>query len=58
MCGGRQSCFPVLGFNDFEIGTCEQIPQDLPIVWLILDHQNALAHHWPTCASTRTGMVK
>src|SRR6266511_2231986 len=41
----------VLGFDDLEIGAREQIPQDLPIVFLILDHQNAL-HDGPTCAST------
>jgi hypothetical protein len=48
----------VLGFNDLEIGAHEQIPQDLPIVWLILDHQDALAHACNACASTRTGTLK
>src|SRR5262249_27234376 len=48
----------VFGFDDLEISAREQIPQDLPIVWLILDHQDALAHYCPACASTRTGSVK
>ena len=48
----------VFGFDDLEIGVREQIPQDLPIVLLILDYQNALAHDFPACASTRTGSVK
>ncbi len=53
-----QSCLAILGFDDLEIGVCEQIAQDLPIVFLILDHQDALAHDGPACASTRTGSVK
>ncbi len=35
-----------------------QIPQELSVVLLILDDQDALAHAWPVCASTRTGTVK
>ena len=31
-------CFAILGFDDFEIGVREQVPQDLPIVLMILDH--------------------
>jgi hypothetical protein len=50
--------FTVHGFDDLEIGARQQVPQDLPIVRLILDHQNALAHACPVCASTRTGRVK
>jgi hypothetical protein len=48
----------IRSFDDFEISTRQQIPQDLPIVLLILDHRDALAHGCPTCASTRTGTVK
>jgi hypothetical protein len=48
----------VHGFDDFKIGAREQIPQNLPIVFVILDHQDALAHNCPTCASTRAGTVK
>jgi hypothetical protein len=40
----------VLGFDDFEIGTREQIPQNLPIIFLILDHQDAPAHDGLACA--------
>jgi hypothetical protein len=57
--GGRsQSSLAVFCFDDLEIGVREQIPQDLPIVLPILDHQDAFAHYCPTCASTRTGSVK
>src|SRR6266487_1527142 len=52
------SVLAVHGFDDLEIGTGEQIPQDLPIVFLILNDQDALAHGCPTCTSTRTGRVK
>ncbi len=31
-CRRSQSCLTVLSFDDLEIGACEQIPQDLPIV--------------------------
>src|SRR6266536_1303083 len=48
----------VRGFDHLEIGAREQILQDLPVVFLILYHQDALAHGWPACASTRTGSVK
>ncbi len=53
-----KSCLAVFGFDDLEIGAREQIPQDLPVVLLILDYQDALAHAWAVCASTRTGSVK
>ena len=55
---GRQACFTVLGLDDLEVSACEQVPQDLPIVLLILNDQDALAHDCPACASTRTGTVK
>src|SRR6266536_74882 len=54
----REPCLAVLGFDDLEIGACQQIPQDSPIVFLILDHQDELAHGGPAWASTRTGRVK
>jgi hypothetical protein len=45
MRGGRgKSRFSVHRFNNLKISAREQIPQDLPIVLLILDHQDALAH--------------
>src|SRR6266487_4857213 len=53
-----QPRFAILGLDDFEIGIREQIPQDLPIIFLVLDHQDALAHDGPACASTRIGRVK
>jgi hypothetical protein len=54
--GGDKPRLTVLGFDDFEIRARQQIPQDLSIVLLILDHQGALAYD--ACASTRTGKVK
>jgi hypothetical protein len=53
-----KSRLAIHGLDDLEIGAGEQIPQDLPIVFLILDHQDALAHHAPACVSTRTGREK
>ncbi len=53
-----QARLAVHRFDHLEIGAREQIPQDFPIVFLILDDQNALAHDCPACASTRTGSVK
>src|SRR6266536_6480357 len=50
--------FTVHSFDDLEISARQQIPQDLPIIFLSLDHQDALAHYCPACASTLTGRVK
>jgi hypothetical protein len=46
---------PVFSLDHLEICAREQIPQDLPIVFLILDHQDALALDGPDWVSTRTG---
>jgi len=54
----RKPRLAIFGFDDLEIGAREQIPQDFPIVFLILDHQDALAHDGPACVSTRTGREK
>src|SRR5262249_38137045 len=51
-------CLAIFSLNDLEISAREQIPQDLPIVWLTLNHEVALGHCYPVCASTRTGSVK
>jgi hypothetical protein len=48
----------IYGFDYLEISAREQVSQDLPIVFLIFNHQDALAHDCSTCASTRTGNVK
>jgi hypothetical protein len=55
---GSEPRLTVLGFDDLEIGARQQVPRDLPIVQLILDYQNALAHDCPDGASARTGTVK
>jgi hypothetical protein len=57
-CDCGKSGFSVRCFDDLKLGIRQQIPQDLPIILLILDHQDALAHDFPACASTRTGSVK
>src|SRR5262249_15732691 len=51
-CRRCKACLAVFGLNDLEISAREQIPQDLPIVWLILNHEDALGHCYPVCAST------
>src|SRR5215469_15003662 len=43
--------------RDFVIGAGEHIADDLAIIRLILDNQNALAHAGSTCRSTITGSV-
>src|ERR1051326_4728262 len=48
----------VLGLDHLVSGAAEQIAQDLPIVLLILDHQDALAHGTSACCATATGSVK
>src|SRR6266487_5441347 len=53
-----QARLAVHRFDHLEIGAREQIPQDFPIVFLILDHQDALGHNCPAWGSTRTGSVK
>src|SRR5262245_43696063 len=45
----------VLGLDQFVAGVAEQVAQDLPIVFLVLDHQYALAHVGLACCSTSTG---
>jgi hypothetical protein len=47
----------VLGFRDFVIGAGEHIADDLAVIRLVFDHQNALAHTASTCRSTTTGSV-
>ena len=41
-CRRGKPSLAVLGLYNLEIGAREQVPQDLPIVLLILDHQDAL----------------
>jgi hypothetical protein len=53
-----QPTLAIFRFDDLEIGARKQVPEDLPVVLLILNHQNALAHDCPVCASTRTGSMK
>jgi len=50
--------FAVLSLCDFVIGASKHIADDLAIIRLVLDHQNALAHAASTCRSTMTGSVK
>src|SRR5262245_37816056 len=48
----------VLRLDQLVTGVTQEIAQDLPVVHLILDHQDACAHQCPTCFSTLTGTVK
>src|SRR6516165_5871073 len=43
----------VFGLGDFVIGAGKHIANDLAIILLVFDHQNALAHAASTCRSTR-----
>jgi hypothetical protein len=39
---------PIFGFYDLVSGVRQQIPQNPPIVLLILDHQDAFSHDGPS----------
>ena len=54
-CGKR--LLAVLGFRDLIVSRGQHIANDLAIVRLVLDHQDALAHTGSTCRSTITGRV-
>ena len=54
---GRQRLLAVLGLDHFVVGAGQQIAEDLPVVLLVLDHQNALAHGGLACCSTLIGSV-
>src|SRR5262249_37026663 len=53
LAGGKlDRLLPVLGFDHFESSVCKKIAEDLAIVLLILDNQNAFLHVCPACCST------
>ena len=52
---GGQRLLAVLGLDHLVAGAGQQIAQDLPVVLLVLDHQNALAHGWPRLSFDRDG---
>src|SRR6516164_8272900 len=54
---GGERLLTVLRFGDFIVGTGKHIADNLAIIRLILDDQNALAHAASTCRSTTTGSV-
>src|SRR5215510_15294086 len=54
----RGRLLAVLRLGDFVVGRGKHIADDLAIIRLVLDHQNALAHAASTCRSTTTGSVK
>src|SRR5262249_44784536 len=54
---GGERLLAVLGLGELVAGVAEQIAQDLPVVFLILDHKDVPAHDCPTCCSTLTGSV-
>src|SRR6516225_11622966 len=45
------------GLRHLISGTAQEIAEDLPIVLLVLNYQNAFAHAASTCRSTFTGRV-
>jgi predicted TIM-barrel fold metal-dependent hydrolase len=53
----RQRLLAVLRLRDLIIGWGQHIADDLAIVRLVLDHQNALGHSGSSCRSTITGSV-
>src|SRR6516165_1577818 len=57
LCYGGERLLTVLRLRDFVVGRGEHIANDLAIIRLVLDYQNALAHAASTCRSTITGSV-
>src|SRR5262249_48599125 len=58
LCDCRERLFAVLYLRDRIVGGSQHIADDLTIIRLVLDHQNALAHEASTWRSTMTGSVK
>src|SRR5262249_41254538 len=56
-CDRVECLFAAFDFRDLIVGLGQHIADDLAIVRLVLDHQNALAHTASTCRSTMTGSV-
>src|SRR5262249_9440993 len=52
LCDYRERLFAAFGLGDLIIGRGQHIADDLAIVRLVLDHQNALAHPASTWRST------
>src|SRR5262249_32164096 len=57
LCDSIQCLLAVFGLSDLIIGRGQHIADNLAIIRLVLDHQNALAHAASTCRSTITGSV-
>ena len=57
-CDSRQRLLAVFRLGDFVVGRGKHIANDLPIIRLVLHHQNALVHVASTCRSTMIGSVK
>src|SRR5208337_5172354 len=54
---GRKRLLAIFSLGHLVIVGCQQIAHDLPIVLLVLDHQNSLAHAGLACSLTVTGSV-
>jgi hypothetical protein len=50
---GGNRLLSVLSLSQFEAGIAEQIPEDLPVIHLIFDYKDALAHEGPVLRSRR-----
>src|SRR5262249_27064684 len=49
LCDCRQRLLTIFGLCDFVVGRGQHIADDLAIIRLVLDHQNAFAHAVSTC---------
>src|SRR5262249_13175765 len=54
----RERLLAILGLGNLIVCRGQHIADDLAIIRLVFDHQNALAHVGSTCRSTMTGSVK
>src|SRR6516165_5399168 len=55
ICGER--LLAVCRLDQLVSGVAQQVAQDLPVVFLVLNDKDAPAHASPTCRSTFTGIV-
>jgi hypothetical protein len=53
--GGGERLFAIVDLNDLVSSMREKIAQDLPVIFLIFHHKNALGHACPACCSTLIG---
>src|SRR5471030_1092615 len=58
MCGSLVDCgLAIVCLDHFHVDTAQEVTQDLPIVFLVFDHEDTFSHAGCTCRSTLRGML-